>query len=52
VFLARALTTRSRPNRPKVAYLLTTVLLYGLSTGPDQDFLLLSVLLSVLFYNV
>jgi hypothetical protein len=51
VFLARALTTRSRPNRPKVAYLLTTVLLYGLSTGPDQDFLLLSVLITV-FYNV
>jgi len=65
VFLARALTARSRPNRPKVAYLLTTVLLYGLiffliaryepvyteSTGPDQDFLLLSVLITV-FHNV
>jgi hypothetical protein len=65
VFLARALLTPARRNRPKIAYLLTTVVLYGLiyfliaryepvyaeSTGPDQDFLLLSVLITV-FHNV
>jgi len=51
--------------QPKVAYLLTTVILhgaiyfvvsrfepvYGASTGPDQDFLLLSILI-VIFHNV
>jgi len=64
-FLARVVVARSRRNRPKVAYVLTTVLLYGLiyfliarfepvyaaSNGPDQDFLLLSVLITV-FHNV
>jgi hypothetical protein len=64
-FVARGVVTRSRLNRPKVAYLLTTILLYGLiyfliarfepayaqSNGPDQDFLLLSVLITV-FHNI
>jgi hypothetical protein len=64
-FLAHVVAARSRRNHPKIAYLLTTVLLYGLiyfliarfepayaeSNGPDQDFLLLSVLITV-FHNV
>jgi hypothetical protein len=54
-----------RTDRPKVAYLLTTVVLYSLiyfvvarmepvyaeSSGPDQDFLLLSILVTI-FHNV
>ncbi len=64
VFLGRALS-RPRINAPKVAYWLVTVLLYGLiyffiarfeptygsSNGPDQDFLLLSILVT-LFHNI
>ena len=64
-FATRIVATRGRTNRPKVAYLLTTVLLYGAiyfliarfepvyaqSSGPDQDFLLLSVLIT-LFHNI
>ena len=65
-FLARlAVRFRERIRRPHGAYLLLTVLLYGgvyflvarleplyaASTGPDQDFLLLSILVTV-FHNV
>src|SRR5207302_9239771 len=56
---------RARWSNPKTAYLLITVLLYGAiyfavaryepvyarSTGPDQDFLLLSIVI-VIFHNV
>jgi hypothetical protein len=56
---------RRRSRNPKTAYLLGTVLLYGLiyfaiarlepvygaSQGPDQDFLLLSIVI-VIFHNV
>jgi hypothetical protein len=63
-FVAANLRRRSLGG-PKAAYLLTTVVLYGViyfvvsrfepvygaSTGPDQDFLLLSILI-VIFHNV
>ena len=63
-FVAAYARRRSLHN-PKVAYVLVTVILYGViyfavsrleptylaSTGPDQDFLLLSILV-VVFHNV
>jgi hypothetical protein len=65
--LVRFIVARGRDSRaqPKVAYLLLTVILYGAiyfaiaryepvyagSTGPDQDFLLLSIVI-VIFHNV
>ena len=63
-FVATNIRHRSL-GHPKVAYLLITVVLYGViyfvvsqfepvygaSTGPDQDFLLLSILI-VVFHNV
>ena len=66
LFIARTLVQdRYRFRRPPVLYVLLTVLLYGLtyfgvahyepvyaqSQGPDQDFLLISVLI-VIFHNV